>query len=114
MKFSKVAPDGFWLAQYGSAARSIRGFAGTVPSIVTRPATVPAFDSSTRFAFAGGPAGAVSGCARHAAAARTATAKNARNPFICMSLYKYHRKRCLAPLRKGARHLSGLVGHGFS
>ena len=49
--------------------------------------TVPAFDSSTRFALAGGALGAASFCPLHEAAEiSSATAKNGRKPFIRMSL----------------------------
>src|SRR6476646_7464453 len=70
------------------------GFTGGVPSNTTRPITFPAFDSSTRFALAGGALDAGSCWPwQPRQTATTETARNSRNPFICMILYKYHRKK---------------------
>src|SRR4051812_22642049 len=52
-----MAPLGFCSLQYGSPDICTGGFAGTAPSMVTRPETLAAFAASTILAFGGGPLG---------------------------------------------------------
>src|SRR5215208_4225651 len=87
MKFSIVAPFGFCSSQYGSADSFTGGFAGTAPSIVTRPETFAALDGSTVLAFGGGPLGAARSSVLHAADNNnTAHPAKRRKPLCDISL----------------------------
>src|SRR5215212_382847 len=82
------------------------GLTGAVPSSTTRPARLPACDSSTRLAPGGGPLADGSFAPPHAPDRASATiAATLRKSFIRITLFEYHKRRKMANGLRACREL---------